>query len=98
LIKMSVRKAISGSVSYVDLVGAGLVKYFGEKALTPVIGNGTLMSGAAKLAGGFAARKFLGKGMVGDSLSLGLAIDGVEDVLTHFIGGAGIGGSDGGDW
>jgi len=92
---MGVRKAVSGSVSYMDLVGAGLVKYFGERALTPVIGNGSLMSGAVKLGGGIAARKFLGKGMLGDSLSLGLAIDGVEDILTHFMGGAGIGGSGG---
>jgi hypothetical protein len=82
----------------VDLVGAGLVKYFGEKALTPVIGNGTLMSGAVKLGGGFAARKFIGKGMVGDSISLGLAIDGVEDILTHFMGSAGIGGGGDESW
>lgn len=79
-------KAVAGAVSYFDLVGAGLVKYFGERALTPVLGNGTLMSGAAKLAGGIAARKFLGKGMLGDSLSLGLSIDGVEDILTNFLG------------
>ena len=95
MINMGVRKAISGSVSYMDLFGAGLVKYFGEKALAPVIGNGTLMSGAVKLGGGIAARKFLGKGILGDSLSLGLSIDGVEDILTHFMGGAGFGGGDG---
>jgi hypothetical protein len=100
MINMTVRKAISGSVSYADLVGAGFVKYFGEKALTPVIGNGTYMSGAVKLAGGFAARKFMGRGMLGDSVSLGLSIDGVEDILTNLLGGTSFGLGSGGetDW
>lgn len=79
-------KVMTGNVDYVDLVGAGLVKYFGERALTPVIGNGTLMSGAVKLAGGMAARKFLPKGTVGQSVSLGLSIDGVEDLLASVLG------------
>lgn len=86
-------KKISGGVDYMDLIGAGLVKYFAERSLTPIVGNGTLKSGAIKLGGGLVARKFMGRGMVGDSVSLGLSIDGVEDILTSFMGGKGLGGS-----
>lgn len=79
---------ISGGVDYMDLVGAGVVKYGTERALSPVIGNGSLKSGAVKLGLGILARKFMGRGLLGDSVSLGLSIDGVEDILTSFIGGS----------
>ncbi|VUT27828.1 MAG: hypothetical protein SYNGOMJ08_00379 [Candidatus Syntrophoarchaeum sp. GoM_oil] len=81
-------EAVSGSVDYMDLIGAGIVKKFGEQALAPMIGNGNLKSGLIKLAIGFGARKFLGKGTIGDSLSLGMSVDGVEDILTQFVGGS----------
>ena len=83
------RKNVSGSVDYQDLLTAGVVKYFGEKTLAGVIGNGTVQSGAIKLAGGFMARKFLGRGTIGDAVSLGLATDGVEDILFSLLGGIG---------
>lgn len=82
-------KQVSGNVDYYDLITAGTVKFFAEKALQPVIGNGTIQSGAIKLASGFMARKFLGRGLIGDGLSLGLAIDGVEDILFNVMGGIG---------
>lgn len=84
-------KKVSGEVSYVDLLGAGIVKYAEERALAPYIGNGTLKSGLVKLGVGVGARKFIGKGFVGDSVSLGFGIDGVEDIMTHFIGGGSLG-------
>ncbi|GAH26105.1 unnamed protein product [marine sediment metagenome] len=90
--------SVSGAVSYLDLIGAGIVKFAAERALTPFIGNGTLKSGLVKLGGGAAARKFLGKGTIGDSVSLGLAVDGVEDILTQFLGGAGVGEQGGENW
>ncbi len=86
---------VSGGVDYMDLVGAGLVKYAAERGLAPVIGNGTLKSGAVKLGGGILARKFMGRGLLGDSVSLGLSIDGVEDIVTALIG-SGLGGIGGG--
>lgn len=82
-------KHVSGNVDYYDLITAGTVKFFAEKALSPVIGNGTIQSGAIKLAGGFMARKILGRSIIGDGVSLGLAIDGVEDILFNVIGGSG---------
>lgn len=93
-------KKVSGAVSYMDLLGAGVVKYTEERMLAGYIGNGTLKSGIVKLGIGLGARKFLGKGLVGDSVSLGFGIDGVEDILSHFIGGGGLGiglGGGGGD-
>ena len=44
-----VPKAISGSVDYMDLFVAGLVKYFGERTLKPMIGDATLKSGMIKI-------------------------------------------------
>ena len=78
---------VSGSVNLADLVGAGIVKYFEERALSGVIGNGTLMSGAIKLAIAYVARWFMGKGFLGDAVGLGFGVDGIEDILTNFLGG-----------
>jgi len=91
-------KKVSGAVSYMDLLGAGVVKFAGERALTPIIGNGTLKSGLIKLGVGIGARKFLGSGVIADSVSLGMSVDGVEDILTQALGGSGLlgGGSSGG--
>jgi len=78
---------VSGAVSYLDLLTAGVVKYFEERALSGVIGNGSIKSGAIKLGIAFLTRKFLGKGMLGDAVSLGFGIDGVEDILVNVLGG-----------
>ena len=94
-------KKISGEVSYTDLFGAGVVKYAEERALSPYIGNGTLKSGLIKLGIGLGARKFIGRGVLGDSVSLGFGIDGVEDILTGVIGSGmlpGMGGATGDAW
>lgn len=93
-------KKVSGEVSYTDLFGAGVVKYAEERALAPYIGNGTLKSGLIKLGVGLGARKFIGRGVLGDSVSLGFGIDGVEDILTGIIGSGmlpGMGGTGAGD-
>jgi hypothetical protein len=94
-------KKVSGEVSYMDLLGAGVVKYAEERTLSPYIGNGTLKSGLIKLGVGLGARKFLGRGLLGDSVSLGFGIDGVEDILTGAMGSGmipGIGGATEGAW
>lgn len=84
-----------------DLFGAGLVKYVEERALAPYIGNATIKSGAIKLGIGLGARRFAGKGLVGDSLSLGFGVDGVEDILNGVFSSGmvpGIGDRTGGEW
>jgi len=92
-------KKVAGGIDYMDLFGAGIVKYGEERALTPMIGNGTLKSGLIKLAVGLGARKFIGRGILGDSVSLGFGIDGVEDILTGVLGGmSGGAGGQGDNW
>lgn len=76
---------VTGSVSYVDLFGAGLVKMFSDGLLGGVVGDDTIKSGAIKLVGGLVSRKFLGRGILGDSLSLGLSVGGVEDIINSLI-------------
>ena len=91
-------KKVAGPVSYGDLFGAGIVKYAEERALAGIIGNGTFKSGAIKLAVGLGAKTFMPRGIIADSVGLGFGVDGVEDILTAAIGGAGIGGEgNGGD-
>ena len=84
------QKVTSTAPSYITMLGAGAVKYAEEKALAPLIGNGTLMSGAIKLAAGYGAHHFVGGNQLGDMVALGFTVDGVEDILTALLGGTGI--------
>jgi hypothetical protein len=93
------RKAVSGSVDYMDLLIAGGVKFLEERLLArTMIGNGTMKSGLVKLAIGAGARKFAGRGMLQDGVSLGFAIDGVEDILVSLVGGMGQSQNGGSNW
>ena len=83
------KENVSGSVDMLDLVTAGTVKYFGEKSLQPIIGNGTVMSGGIKLGTAIAIRSLMPNGRIKDAFSLGLAIDGIEDILFNLLGGIG---------
>jgi hypothetical protein len=88
VIMTMLKENISGSVDIVDLVTAGTVKYFGERALTGIIGNGTVMSGGIKLGSAIAIRSLIPNGRIKDAISLGLAIDGMEDILFNVLGGS----------
>ena len=79
------------SLSYLDLVAAGVFKSVEETVLTPYIGNGTLMSGAIKLAAGYVCKEMAPPGLVRNATSAGFTIDGVEDVIYAFTSGAGFG-------
>ena len=94
---VKVPKVISGSVNYMDLFLAGGLKYFTERMLIPYVGNSNIKSGAVKLGAGLAVKRFVGGGMLGNSMSMALAIDGVEDILMSVLGGK-IGGSTQESW
>lgn len=73
-----------------DVALMGISKSVGERALAPVIGNGTVTSGAMKLVAGGLLQ---GKGKMGNIVGSGFVIDGVEDIVNSFMGGMGGGGS-----
>lgn len=76
-----------GGVSLATMALAGIIKPFAERTISPVIGNGTLLSGAVKVGGGIAVNQFAGRGTVQDALSIALAVDGIEDIVHQFFGG-----------
>lgn len=71
-----------GEFSIGEAFVIGLTKSLAEKVLTPVIGNGTLMSGSIKLAGAWGIPKYVLKGQTGKVIGTALAVDGVEDIVT----------------
>lgn len=85
-------KKVAGSMDYADLAFAGIAKYATERALSGIIGNGNIKSGAIKIAGGMGVKAFFGSGTIQNAVSLGMAIDGIEDVLTSVLGGGSIAG------
>jgi hypothetical protein len=87
-------KVTHSAPDYITMLGAGVVKYAEERLLaaTPV-GNGTLVSGAIKLGIGFGAHHMFGGNKMGDMVSLGFTVDGVEDILQGVIGGGIFGGA-----
>lgn len=82
------------TTSVFDFVGAGVVKRYEEKLSSPVIGNGTLISGGVKA---LAAYLIQGKGgRLGNIATLALGVDAGEDLamgIENFLGGAGLGGT-----
>ena len=81
-----VGKAKAGGVSVMTLAAAGVIKPFTEAALTPVIGDGNIISGAVKTIGGLAVNQYAGRGVVQDSLSIALVVDGIEDLMHGVFG------------
>ncbi|MCD6436464.1 MAG: hypothetical protein J7L15_08830 [Clostridiales bacterium] len=64
----------------------GASKYATERFLAPIIGNGTWKSGAIKLVTSIGIQKFMGTNKWVKAIALGLGIDGVEDIMTQFLG------------
>jgi hypothetical protein len=82
-------------VGLFDLIGVGVVKQFEEKLTSPVIGNGTLVSGGIKLIGGAVLH---GKGgRFGNIASSALLVDAGEDLAMGIMGliGSGTGAAQG---
>jgi len=85
-------KTVASSVSFTDLLLAGGTKFVIEKAATPLIGNGTLKSGAIKLGA-----VYLAGNKMPEFIRMALAIDGTEDIAFAVLNMIGmIGGAPGG--
>lgn len=83
-----------------DAFEMGVFKTISERSVAPVIGNGTLTSGAVKLVGAGVLSSLSRNKHVG-LLSSAVIIDGVEDVVTGLLGSIGDAGGVagvGGDW
>lgn len=89
---MKVGSVKAGGVPLVTIAVAGLAKPFMERAIamTP-IGNGNIVSGVAKLVGAVAIRKMVGNSSIANGIQIGLAVDGMEDIIMGatgaFVGG-----------
>lgn len=84
-------KNIAGSgYNLWDWLAVGVSKRVTETALTPIISNGTYMSGGIKIAGALVADMVRPKtGMIGkvsEYVVAGLVIDGVEDITLNLLG------------
>lgn len=73
-----------------DWVGVGISKRVTEIALTQVIGNGSLKSGALKIGGAYALDMVRPKGgmtgKISEYVAAGLVVDGVEDLTLALLG------------
>lgn len=83
-----------------DAFELGVFKSVTERALTPVVGNSSLQSGAVKLVSGGILNSMSRNKHV-NLLSSAVIVDGIEDVVHSLLGSA-LGGNDGGnvqnDW
>ena len=75
------------AVGFLDIALLGLSKAGTEQLLTPIVGNGTLMSGGLKMLGGGLIQ---GRGKIPQIIGGGLVIDGVDDIVGALLGGAGM--------
>jgi hypothetical protein len=75
-----------GKLSLGDAFLIALVKTFEERITAPIIGNGTLMSGAIKIGSAMAVKGLVG-GKISDIVGTALVVDGTEDMVNSFLGG-----------
>ena len=93
------KKAVTfESGSLWDSIAIGAVKAIEERAMIPVVGNGSLKSAAAKGAAGVVIQSVI-KGKTGKIIGSAFAIDAVEDAVQALImpmigGGSDTGGVD----
>ena len=90
---MAIKEPKVAASGLMDVAMLGLSKSVTERLLTPVVGNATLTSGAAKLIGGGVVQSML-KGKMGAALGGGMVVDGIEDIVTSVLGGS-VGGNSG---
>ena len=74
------------SGNFFDLFLAGVVKYFEERLMIPIVGDGNFISGASKLGVGLLIEMFGSKaGRMGNVVKTAFVLDGVEDLTKASI-------------
>ena len=76
-------KDMKVSADLVDLILAGIVKYFSEKALNRFVGNGNIVSGLTKLGIGVGIDVMGGSSRLAKVSKTAMVLDGVEDIVTY---------------
>jgi hypothetical protein len=87
---IDVGKDIVKGVDAIDMVGGTLAKPLVEKVGSGIVGNGTIMSGVAKIGTAFVIAKYGGNNRVGKALAIGAGMDGAEDMVIGLTGKAGL--------
>jgi hypothetical protein len=93
----------TGGLNITELVGISIAKPIVERTSSKIIGNGTIVSGGAKVLGAFAAQKMLPEAYGINNIVAGaLGVDGAEDLIVSVGAKAGLGTtaqqSEGLDW
>jgi len=78
--------AKGGQLSVSDSLMIAGAKILSERILSPVVGNGSLLSGGVKILGSVLSKNMVG-GKVNDILGTALMVDGSEDIVSSFFGG-----------
>lgn len=76
--------AKAGKLSQMDALYIAGVKILSERIFAMFIGNGTLVSGGAKMLGAIGVNKMVG-GKISDILSTAMTVDGAEDIVLSFM-------------
>jgi hypothetical protein len=87
---IDVGKDIVKGVDAIDMVGGTLAKPLVEKFGSGIVGNGTIMSGVAKIATAFVVAKYGGNNRVGKAVAIGAGMDGAEDMVVGLTGKIGL--------
>lgn len=74
-----------GPTNVQTLAIAGITKYAGERAMTPVVGNANFVSGGVKLGTALVVDSFMENSMA-NGVALGIGVDGIEDLFTATLG------------
>lgn len=73
-----------GEFSIIEALGIALSKSTTERLLSPLVGNGTLMSAGVKAGIGMALSSIM-KGSISKVISTGLIVDAGEDLVNFII-------------
>jgi hypothetical protein len=82
---IDVNPNIVGGVDALTLVAGMAGKPLAEALLSKFVGNGTFVSGAAKIVAAVAVNKFV-PGKIGNIGAIAVGADGAEDLILAFAG------------
>lgn len=93
----------TGGLNITELIGISIAKPVVERVSSKIVGNGTIVSGGAKVLGAFAAQQILPKQYgINNMVAGALGVDGAEDLIVSAGAKLGLGAtaqqSEGIDW